>query len=40
MDSYWNSLRNKGAAEPDLYEKEDDEELFADPDLTIPDHTT
>ena len=37
MDSYWNSLRNKSAAEPDLYEKEDDEELFADPDLRIPD---
>ena len=39
MDSYWNSLRKKSATEPDIPEIEldEDEELFTDPDLMVPD---
>ena len=38
MDSYWSSLRKKIVSEPDKeVERDEDEELFADPDLIVPD---
>ena len=38
MDSYWSSLRKKSVSEPDKeVERDEDEELFADPDLIVPD---
>ena len=38
MDSYWSSLRKKSVTEPDKeVERDEDEELFVDPDLIVPD---